>query len=282
MKKLQFLIVILVFGLANAQNTRFIYQVTMKNDSTAAPKTENAYLDISAEKSLFYGEKRMKRDSTMRRAFETRNFNFDRNSMEQFRTSINYLIEKNASTKTITYKDRIARDQYSYDEERPITWKILSETVKIGEYETQKAETEFAGRKWFAWFTQEIPFMDGPYKFSGLPGLIVKVEDAKGDYSFDLKETKKIEELPSFDFRFGNNINLKRTEYLKQQEKYLKDPMSFFQNQGGGGFGGGMRIEAPRSMSGNSSPENDADRRKRMEERIKEEIKNNNNPIEKK
>ena len=30
------------------------------------------------------------------------------------------------------------------------------------------------------------------YKFSGLPGLIVKVEDEKGDYSFDLKKPKKL------------------------------------------------------------------------------------------
>ena len=66
----------------------------MKTDSTAAPKIENAYLDISTEKSIFYGEKRMKRDSTIRQAMETRNFNFDRNSMEQFRTAITYSIEK--------------------------------------------------------------------------------------------------------------------------------------------------------------------------------------------
>ena len=41
-----------------------------------------------------------------------------------------------------------------------------------------KAVTEFAGRKWTAWFTEELPFQDGPYKFRGLPGLIVKLEDA--------------------------------------------------------------------------------------------------------
>lgn len=277
MKKFGILLFAFISTLSFSQNTRFIYQVSMKTDSSAAAKVENAYLDISPEKSLFYGEKRMKRDSTIRRAMETRNFSFDRNSMEQFRTSINYLVEKNSANKTITYKDRIARDQYFYDEERTLTWKILPETVKIGEYQTQKAETEFAGRKWFAWFTQDIPFMDGPYKFFGLPGLIVKVEDTKGDYSFDLKETKKIEELPNFDSRFGNNIKVKRVDYLKQLEKFRKDPMSFFQNQGGG-FGGGMRVEM--RGGGNSSPENEADRRKRIEERVKEEIKTNNNPIE--
>ena len=41
----------------------------------------------------------MKRDSTIRQTMETRNFNFDRNSMEQFRTAITYSIEKNHATK---------------------------------------------------------------------------------------------------------------------------------------------------------------------------------------
>ncbi len=276
MKKIAIVLFASIYGMVLAQNSRFVYQVTMKSDSTAAPTVENAYLDVSPEKSLFYGEKRMQRDSIMKRAFQTRNFNFDRSQMEQYRTNINYLIEKKLADKKVTYNDRIARDQYSYDEDRDLSWKILPETVKIGEYKTQKAETEFAGRKWIAWFTQDIPFQDGPYKFYGLPGLIVKVEDSKGNFSFDLKETKKLAELPSFDNRFGNKLTVKRADYLKQQDKFRKDPMSFFQQTGGGGFGGGMRIETPRS----SSPQNDAERRKRMEERVKEELKNNNNPIE--
>jgi GLPGLI family protein len=69
--------------------------------------------------------------------------------------------------------------------------------VKIGDYQTQKAETKFGGRTWYAWFTQQVPLQDGPYKFSGLPGLIVKVQDAKGDYSFDLMQTKKLRKFSS-------------------------------------------------------------------------------------
>ena len=56
---------------------------------------------------------------------------------------------------------------------------------------------------------------------------------------------------------------------LKQQEKFNKDPMSFFQNQGGGFE---MR------MGGNQNPQNEAEREKMMEERLKEEAKANNNP----
>lgn len=153
----------------------------------------------------------------------------------------------------------------------------MPETTKIGAYKVQKAETDFSGRKWTAWFTQDIPVMDGPYKFSGLPGLIVKVEDAKGDYSFDLKETKKIGELPKFrQQRGGSTVNVKRQDYEKQLQKFQKDPTSFINfstmnapPQGSGaGNGGGIRIQM------------DPQRMKEMENRLKEEQKKMNNPLE--
>lgn len=274
----------LISGIFFAQNTRFVYQVTMKTDSTAAPKVENAYLDVAGDKSFFYGEKRIQRDSLMRRSFETRNFNFDRSQMQQYRTDLNYQVEKDLTEQKITFKNRIARDQYAYEEDRSFGWKILPETTKIGEYKVQKAETEFAGRKWIAWFTQDVPLMDGPYKFSGLPGLIVKIEDSKGDYIFDLKETKKITELPNIQQRFGNTIVLKRKDYEKQMEKFRKDPTSFHSGQGIS-FGGAPAPPVSASRDGMRSGEirvrMDPQRMKEMENRMKEEQKKNNNPIEK-
>lgn len=268
------IILSLIGSLFYSQNTRFIYEVTMKTDSTASPIIENAYLDTNGEKSFFYGEKRILRDSIMQKAFQTRNFNFDRSQMEQYRTKINYTIEKDAASRKIIFKNRIGRDEYSYEEDRALNWKIVSETTKIGDYKVQKAETDFAGRKWIAWFTQDIPLMDGPYKFSGLPGFIVKIEDAKGDYSFDLKKTKKIPEMPNLQSRPGNIISLKRKEYDLQMQKFQKDPASFMQNSVM--MGGRVRMDIQ-----NENPQDAAQRRKRMEERMKEEMKSNNNPIEK-
>ena len=267
--------------LSMAQTSRFVYQVTMKSDSTdkANATIETARLDISPEKSLFYGEGRIKRDSVMQRMRETRNF--DRNAMQNLRSSIDYIVEKDL-IKNITYfKTRLGRDQYTYEEDRKMDWKILPETVKIGEYEAQKAETTFAGRKWYAWFTQDIPFQDGPYKFKGLPGLIIKVEDANGDYSFDLQQSKKITEFPNFDNRGGNPIKVKRIDFEKQEKLYRKDPVSFVTNS----FSQGGAPAPPQSMGGGNRGGGggfrmDPDFRKQMEDRLKEEVAKNNNPIE--
>ncbi|MFP3591886.1 GLPGLI family protein [Chryseobacterium sp. SIMBA_038] len=285
MKKIGIIALALFMQNIYAQANRFVYQVTMKPDvaNKTDIKTENAYLDISAEKSMFYSENRLKRDSIMQKNFQSGGARgFNRDQMEGLRSNINYSIEKDKTNQKTFFKDRIGRDIYSYEEDRPLSWKILPETTKIGEYKVQKAETDFAGRKWTAWFTTDLPYQDGPYKFTGLPGLIVKVEDAQGEYSFDLMKNYKIADFPTMN-QFGNTIKVKRADYLKQQEKYRTDPMSFMSQQGGGGgfsqtrIVGGNRGGGGGGRGGNQNP---AEMRKRMEDRIKEEAKNNSNPIE--
>jgi GLPGLI family protein len=72
-------------------------------------------------------------------------------------------------------------------------WKLLSDTDTLQGYPVQKATCKFGGRKWEAWFTTEIPYNDGPYKFNGLPGLIIKVFDNKHNYVFEMVKIEKIE-----------------------------------------------------------------------------------------
>ncbi|WP_027375886.1 GLPGLI family protein [Kaistella palustris] len=264
MKKISLLLFALFAQMTFSQANRFVYQVTMKPDSTnrSTIKTETAFLDISDGNSVFYPENRLKRDSLFSRMRQTGNFTFDRSQMQNLQTNLDFTITKEYATQKKTYKARIGRDQYAYDEDREMTWNILPETEKIGDYKTQKAETQFGGRKWLAWFTPEIPIPDGPYKFSGLPGLIVKVEDTAGDYSFDLKEAKKIPAPAAFNER-GQTITVKRAAFLKQQEQFRKDPASAFSGPGRGG-----RMQT------------DPAQRKQLTDRLKEQARGNNNPIE--
>jgi GLPGLI family protein len=282
MKKIAIIALALFVQNVFAQANRFVYQVTMKSDAANKNdiKTENAYLDISQEKSLFYSENRVKRDSIMQKTFQSGGaISFNRDQLEGLRSNINYSVEKDKKDQKTYFKDRLGRDMYSYEEDRPLNWKILQETTKIGEYKVQKAETDFGGRKWTAWFTTDLPYQDGPYKFSGLPGLIVKVEDSQGDYSFDLMRNYKIAELANLSTR-GNIIKVKRKDYLKQQEKYRTDPMSFMTQGGGGGGGFSQTVVVGAAVGRGGGNRNPADMKKRMEERVKDEAKKNSNPIE--
>lgn len=277
MKKIGIIVLMVFIQAAFAQTNRFVYQVTMKPDANDKNdvKTENAYLDISAEKSLFYSENRIKRDSIMRKAFQSGGgrSSINRDQMENLRSNINYSVEKDKKNQKTYFKDRIGRDNYTYEDDRPINWKISSETTKIGDYKVQKAETDFGGRKWIAWFTTDLPYQDGPYKFTGLPGLIVKIEDSENDYSFDLMKNYKISDFPEMG-TFGNVMKVKRTDYVKQQEKFKADPMSFMNSQRGGG------ISSPRSQGGGGGNGFSPEVRKRIQDGVKDEIKKSSNPIE--
>ena len=278
-KKILFVGLFFLSVVMNAQATRFVYQVTSTPDATnlSDKKTELAYLDVDGKKSVFYAENRVKRDSVMERMRSTRTF--DMSQMENFRSNINYIIEKNYEDQSVKFKDRIGRDNYVYKETQPIEWKILPESVKIGEYKTQKAEADFGGRKWYAWFTMDLPVQDGPYKFNGLPGLVVKAQDEKDEYSFDLMQVKKLNAMPELN-QMGQDISLTKEKFQKTYETFRKDPEAFMQNSGGGmrGPGGGGQGGPGGMRGGGNGP--DQNRMKEMRERMLKEIKSNNNPIE--
>lgn len=65
-------------------------------------------------------------------------------------------------------------------------WKTLPDTMTIGDWSCKKAELQFGGRNWVAWYCPDISSKEGPYKFSGLPGLIVKIYDDKDFWDFTL------------------------------------------------------------------------------------------------
>ncbi|MDR0982104.1 MAG: GLPGLI family protein [Culturomica sp.] len=73
---------------------------------------------------------------------------------------------------------------FSYTEilEKP-KWEISTDTDTVAGYRCQKATTNYGGRDWTVWFTNEIPVSEGPWKLRGLPGLILKAETADGEIS---------------------------------------------------------------------------------------------------
>lgn len=76
---------------------------------------------------------------------------------------------------------------YAVVEDLPtIQWTLLSEQKQIGNFLCDKAKTTFRGRTYEVWYTSEIPITYGPWKFNGLPGLMVEIKDTQGIYSWQL------------------------------------------------------------------------------------------------
>lgn len=71
-------------------------------------------------------------------------------------------------------------------------FKILEEYKTISTYNCQKASTSIYGREFEIWFTSEIAIHDGPWKLSGLPGLIIEVHSTDRNHNFYFTSIKKI------------------------------------------------------------------------------------------
>jgi len=81
------------------------------------------------------------------------------------------------------YEHRALKDYYSVYEKQPeMQWELLEGEMKINDYNCKKAQTTFRGRSYEVWYTPEIPISIGPWKFNGLPGLILYVKDISDEY----------------------------------------------------------------------------------------------------
>ena len=114
---------------------------------------------------------------------------------------------------------RLFSSNQQYSEIIPLqNWTILPDTLSVVGYVCQKATCSFRGRDFIAWFAMDLPVRDGPWKFGGLPGLILKVYDIDLLYTF---ECVKIEQgkflIKQYDFSSYKKV--KREKILQLQKK---------------------------------------------------------------
>lgn len=282
MNKLITITLALLLGVfMKAQNQRFIYEYKYSIDSTAKNniETEIMLLDIAPKGSKFYSKDYFESDSTMRAIIEKQSKAGDLNFTGiKFKGKIRYSIEKMYPDYSVNFFTTLSAEEYLVQESRKQDWKILSGKEKIGEFNTQKAVCDFAGRKWTAWFTTDLPIQDGPYKFHGLPGLIVKLEDNTHSHVFELKGSKK---LPSgYEWkstkdkeRYNTLITLNETKYKKAFKDYRNDPMKSQRQMQAEGTIIEMRDDAGRIIDPEKA-------RKEQEAMMKANIKKQNNILE--
>ena len=130
-----------------------------------------------------------------------------------------YRIYKNLpEMNRLTFREGYA-EKYYYTEEMPnFSWEMLDGDTTICSYSCQKAVTHFRGRTWYVWYSVDLPYNDGPWKLCGLPGLIMKAEDSKGDYSFTASKIEKGGEDIRLDIKGYKNIKPLELEKRKKEK----------------------------------------------------------------
>lgn len=250
----------LVSTFLKAQNSSFIYELNYKPSSDSF-KNERIvfYLDVKNKESLFRSDKFRESDSLRAKRGWGNGFDMEYNNKQL------YVYKKNGNIEILKYVFvPLIYSAYAIPINEEFQWKITDEKKKIGNYNCQKAEVEYGGRKWNAWFTNEIPLQQGPYVFYGLPGLIVKISDEKFNYDFELIQIKDFQWKDLYVDKFQKKISWK--DFIKLQENYYSEPLSMVNKSDVTSY----------DESGNKVKTNF----KEMKENIQKRIREKNNPIE--
>lgn len=255
----QLLVFFCISFLYGQSDVTFIYSYQFQIDSTDIYTVGNdtMALEIKNDTSYFYSTKTLKFNEFLTKLINQKNMNeFDLTNTPK--AGLNYTFKTNFTNDSIQIFQDFQDFRFVYFENNSINWKLSQEKSDYQGLETQKATTTFKGRKYIAWFTTEIPISSGPYKFKGLPGLIVEIYDPKKTHHFKLIETKSNIKLP--DNYLDGYTKSTRVDFGRFYNEFVKDPM--------------------KSMIANGSfilsPESD----KKYRDELNERNKKRNNPIE--
>ncbi|MGH2665119.1 GLPGLI family protein [Flavobacterium sp.] len=129
--------------------------------------------------------------------------------------------------KNVLYE--IAYGEVIFEDNNLQNWELIDEQKVIGNFQCSKAICSFRGRDYTAWYANSIPVVFGPWKFNGLPGLIVEIYDSKKEVYMSVKKinmpfSKNINGIdPNKTLISREEAQKKVTEKLAKQKKDLEE-----------------------------------------------------------
>jgi len=190
------LLFLLIVSITSAQNYRFVYEYKMKPDLSKKDSVVTDYmnLDTDGKKSYFYNAVKYERDS----AYAASKSYKDLLTAKSYDQNLSYMVEKDYREKTMNFYDKFKTVSLRIAETEMPKWNIEKDDAEINGIHCQKATSVYKGRTWEAWFSKDYAVSDGPYKFTGLPGLVVKIRDLEDQHVFNLIQIKKINSVFPF------------------------------------------------------------------------------------
>lgn len=113
-------------------------------------------------------------------------------------------------------------------EEPKLKWEILKEIKEIKSYKVRLAKTiTDTGDIFFAWFTNDIPISEGPFRFKGLSGLVLEVYNQNKTIEIYATDIKKSEDA-IMPLNYGDDIKVKsKTQFLEARKNYSENPSMY-------------------------------------------------------
>jgi GLPGLI family protein len=230
------IIVVLLLGLGNLQaqdqySYKATYQLEFQEDSTDdnSLKSEAGVLYLSEEQSRYSSLGKAIKDSLENMTNPVILRMDEYNQMTNFK----YTIYKDYQENELILAEKVFQYELKYKQDlKQIDWEIQPENKEILGFSVQKATGNFAGRNYIAWFAPELPFSDGPYKFSGLPGLILEISDLKNHYHFSLTAFQELANPVDKLLNLDNYKTVSQQELDQVRDDYNRDPIGTMQKAG--------------------------------------------------
>ena len=183
------------------------YKCTMKLDTLGTDtKTDRMILRIGQNISQFYSYTAYRTDSiwktpngkriwgdAMVRAIRSKNYDQMPNANM---ISNDYIYKNYPEGKLSTYAPLGVTSVLIEEDYTGQDWTLKDSTKTLLGYPCQLATCSYHGRDYQAWFTSEIAIDNGPWKFKGLPGLILEVYDTKDHYHFSIEGIERTNIAP--------------------------------------------------------------------------------------
>ena len=212
---------------------RIIYDVKfISNTSTKKTNTDIQVLEIGDNVSKTYSKYLYDNDSvcTMLRKKGIENTPVYQNLVTPEDIYKNYPKGKIS----VSYRTFLNGPVLKYEEPIPLLkWELSPDRKLILNYQCQKAVSTFRGRIYTAWFTSEIPLSEGPWKFSGLPGLILEISDEKHEFKYlcvGIQKLAKKQPIKYWKWEYQNTTREKILPFLKNMHER---PNAFFKSING-------------------------------------------------
>ena len=136
-----------------------------------------------------------------------------------------YIVKLAKTGKVLNYETVGMERLYSEEPDGEIEWETCDSVKEVVGYECQEATGEFHGRKWRAWFTTEIALQNGPWKLSGLPGLILEARSDDGLYSFTATGIQTTRQSIGPVYLAERYEKTSRKDMLKAKRAFLDNPL---------------------------------------------------------
>jgi len=208
-----------VYFYSFSQTTRFDYKISYNyrfqedKKDTNSRRTEETLLFVGKEISYFVSAKKLAIDTILQKETNFISAMGRVNSLPK--PKVNFEVIKLRDNKN-SYFETIGISLYKVSSQEIIDWKFEEGTKQIGKYTCKKARTTFASRNYTAWYSEEIPLSEGPYKFRGLPGLILEMYDDRQEHYFSLLSLEKKTYFLDLTHKQDQIVELKNMQELEQ------------------------------------------------------------------